>query len=145
MAQFPIVASTVLMGLVLAGVFVAGMRRYHRTGYRYEEEASGTGAVRSFLAEPVAWTLGFILLVLVFGGGTVLYVGGFLDPATVAIVGLGLAAAGVIVFAGYLVYGMYRAARGRGHTSAGAAGEAVITLGLVVLLVIVGRLVVSSP
>jgi hypothetical protein len=144
MAQLPYLASTVLMGLLLAGVFVGVMRLFQRRGYSVrQEERSRTESVVAFLRTPTAWILGFILLVFVFGGGTILYVGGFLDAALVGTVGLLLAAAAAFVLSGYLVFGMYQAARGRGHTSAGAAGEALITLGLVFLVVIVLRLAVG--
>lgn len=144
MAQLPYLASTVLMGLLLAGVFVGVMRLYQNRGYSVgQERTSRTESLVAFTRTPTAWILGFLLLVLVFGGGTLLFVGGYLDAALVGTVGLVLAAAGAFVLAGYLVYGMYQAARGRGHTSAGAAGEALITLGLVFLAVIVVRLAVG--
>jgi hypothetical protein len=143
MAQITYIASTVLMGLLVAGVLATILSR---TRWRdYEDAGVGPGAterMQEVLSSPTTWMVGFLALVALFGVGAVIAVGGMSLPAgSASMAGVGLA----VFFAGLLglliFLGAYTASRSRGHPSSFAAAEGAGLLGMFVLVAIVVKLV----
>lgn len=146
--------STVLMGVFLVAVLgvVVRLRASHSeatsrsTGTNLPQTAveapstteTGTGAS----ATPIGWVIGFLGLVVVAGGGAVVFVGGNVLP------GIGPQVAGialVVVFGGllcsYFFSGIYLSLRSHGRKSAEATGVALWLLGLLAIGVIAAQLV----
>lgn len=135
MASAVYLVSMALMG-VLALVVIAATAT-GRDWYSYTPEIGreDVDPLTALSRSPLAWMLGFFLLVAlalgaVFaalsGGGTTLFV----------------ALAGLLVL-GFLLFGVYAAGRSRGHPHAYAVGEAVITLGFLFLIVVAGYLLAN--
>ncbi|MFC4988079.1 MULTISPECIES: hypothetical protein [Saliphagus] len=139
--------STVLMTVILIAVAVAIARSGHRA------TPSGQSGGRSGFAEwsgrvdpdrprivelaydPMAWTVSFVVLAIVFIAGAVVMVQGLSGIG--GAVGTGLLAVGGAILGGFLFFGAFFAARDRiGYTAAGIA-VAAVTTGLIALLGIV--------
>ena len=125
--------STALMGVLALGIafVVARGRAWHeyRPQFVRPEDLSVDG-------DPLLLMLGFILLIVVTLGATLFAVGGGGVAAF-----LGVAAALVV---GFLAVGVYVTARSNGHPHSHAVGEAIITLGALVLATVVGWLLLTA-
>lgn len=125
--------STALMGVLVLGIafVVARGRAWHeyRPQFVRPEDLSVDG-------DPLLLMLGFILLIVVTLGTTLFAVGGGGVAAF-----LGVAAALVV---GFLAVGVYVTARSNGHPHSHAVGEAIITLGALVLATVVGWLLLTA-
>jgi hypothetical protein len=134
------IESTLLMGAVLLVIIVAiGLiRDWERSPAPEKDQAASlVGALRS----PMVWTVGFVVLALLFMFGAVAFVGG----STVLGIGSGTAELLLVggfgaAMAGFLFAGLYAAARNRGLKGAQAAGIGSIILGLLAVVVISLRL-----
>lgn len=140
MAEIPDVASTVLMGLLL--VAVAAAMVYGREWRRYatlgdDEDAFTT--ISKAIASPTTWILSFLLLVLGFGGTTLLYVTSSGATQELALVALGALIGVALAF--FLFMGVYRSVRGRGRSTAEAVGAGAWALGLLLVVTIAARLI----
>lgn len=135
MASVVYLASMILMG-VLALLVIADVAM-RRDWYSYSPEIGRpkVGGLTGLSRNPLAWALGFILLVglalatvlaALSGGGTTLFVG---------LVGL--------LVLGFGMSGVYALARSRGHPAAYAAGEAVIAFGFLFLVLVAGYLLAN--
>lgn len=145
MAGLSYVVSTVLMGLFVVLVVAAVLRG--RDWYDYSppgEEGGLAETAREVSESPVAWMVGFLLLVFVFGGATVLYLGDATLPVSAGTIGLVLAAAFALVLAGYAFVGAYSAARSRGRPASQAVAEGVVLLGLLLVVGIAVKLVAGA-
>lgn len=141
MADLSYVASAALMtGLVLA-VVVAVLRYGHWQSYSPTEPGGGAERLRAVSESPAAWTVGFLLLAVLFGGAAVLYVSDVSVPGADA-VGVGLLVAAAAVLGGFLFVGTYDAARSRGRPAAQGVAEGAVMLGLLAVVAIAVRLVV---
>jgi hypothetical protein len=140
MAQAEYLLSTLVTGGLLLGVAAAVGRAI---GPDFEFQGPDRPALASRLADdPRVWMLAFLTLVLVFGGGTVVFVGGFELPASaVAVAGAALVGGTLAVFVGYVFYGTYLAARARGRPSSMAAAQGATALGTLFLVALVVKLV----
>lgn len=145
-------ASTVLMGVFLVAVLGVVARLRASRGETTRSAAvpqtadtprstteNGPGASSS--ATPIRWVIGFLGLVVVAGGGAVVFIAGN------ALSGIGPQTAGaalVVVLGGllcsYLFSGVYLSLRSHGRKSAEATGVALWLLGLLVVGVIAARL-----
>ncbi|MFC7078986.1 hypothetical protein [Halorussus caseinilyticus] len=121
MARTAYLTSALVTGVVLLAVWVAvarmeEWRHYDRSASETPARPGETGASESV----GAWVAGFLLLVLVAGGGAVLLVS---DPAVASAVGswVALAVVFAVVLVGFLLWGTYSSARFRGLRSAQAA------------------------
>jgi hypothetical protein len=125
--------STALMGVLVLGIafVVARGRAWHeyRPQFVRREDLSVGG-------DPLPLMLGFIVLIVVTLGATLFAVGGGGVAAF-----LGVAAALVV---GFLAVGVYVTARSNGHPHSHAVGEAIITLGALVLVAVVGWLLLTA-
>ncbi|WP_245902866.1 hypothetical protein [Salinigranum rubrum] len=93
------------------------------------------------LAEnPTVWILAFVAAIAVFGGATIAFVGGGVSESAVQLGGIVLLVAGGLVAVGYLFFGTFIAARGRGLGNAAAAALGSWVLGLAFILVLVAKL-----
>lgn len=128
MASAVYIASMILMGVL--AVLVIAATATSRNWYSYTPEIGrpDVGGLTGLSQSPLAWTVGFFLLVALAlatvlaalsGGGTTLF--------------LGLAG---ILLLGFVMIGVYAAGRARGHPHAYAVGEVVITLGLLFLILV---------
>lgn len=135
MASVVYLASMVLMGVLALLVIadVAMRRDWH--SYSPEIGRPEVGGVSGLAHNPLAWALGFFLLVglalatvlaALSGGGTTLFVvlAGFL------VVGFGM-------------FGVYALARSRGHAAAYAAGEAVVAFGFLFMIALTAFLLTN--
>jgi cbb3-type cytochrome oxidase subunit 3 len=141
-------ASTILMGLFLVAV-VALVRFSDRREYEAPSSREGGLARRAatwVVESPMAWILGFLLLVFVAGGTSVLYVGGILpspSAATTQLAGTALAAVFALVLVGYLVWGAYATARSRGYQRSGAVAVGAWVVGLLFVVAIAAQLLMG--
>jgi hypothetical protein len=121
------------MGVLVLGValVVARGRAWHE--YRPQFVRKENVSVGD---DPALLTVIFLLLIGLTLGTTLFVVGG----GNVAIF---LAVVGALVV-GFLGLGVYATARSNGHPHSHAVGEAVVTLGAVLLVVIVGWLFVTA-
>ncbi|WP_247005756.1 hypothetical protein [Halorientalis litorea] len=140
MVQSTLLASTLLMGLLLAATVVAvrsfGPRRTHAVPATNE----GAATLRRVAGSPVAWTVTFLALSAVGVAGVLLFVtGGSLLPS---VPGLGLWLVGVLagVVLLYLVWGVYHAVRYRGLHRPAALAAAAWMVGMLVVAVVSLRL-----
>ncbi len=125
--------STALMGVLVLGLAVAVARG--RAWHEYRPtfapgERLPSGDDQSLL------TAGFLLLIVLVLGGTLFAAGG----GNVAVF-VGVIAA---LFVGFLAVGVYATARSNGHPHSHAVGEAIATLGAVVLVVVVAWLLTTA-
>ena len=128
-------ASTVVMGLVVAGVVYAVVNG--RSWKRYSPQAvGGERTDRGSVAGGRTWIVGFGILSIVAVGGTLAILQSGAD-GTVLIFG-----AAAVTVVSFLLVGTYATARSRGHPHAYAIGETVGMFGAVVILAIVVNLVV---
>lgn len=142
MAEIPDAASTVLMGLLL--VAVAAALVYGRDWRRYtplgDDEDTFT-TVSNAAASPTTWIVSFLLLVLGFGGSTLLYVTSSGATQNLALVLLGALIGLALAF--FLFMGVYRSVRGHGRSTAEAVGAGAWALGLLLVVVIAAKLIAA--
>jgi len=125
--------STALMGVLVLGVAVMIARG--RAWHEYRPELfRGEGLPSG--DDPTLLTVGFLLLVLVAIGVTLFAAGGGSVAAFLGVAGL--------LVVGFLVVGVYATARSNGHAYSLAVGEAIATLGAVLLVVLVGWLLTTA-
>lgn len=141
MAEIPDVASTVLMGLLLVAVAAAlAYGREWRTYSPLGEDEDAFTTITKATASPTTWIVAFLLLVLGFGGTTMLYVTSSGATQELALVVLGALIGIALAF--FLFMGVYRSVRGRGRSTAEAVGAGAWVLGFALVTVIVVKLVV---
>ena len=139
MAQ-TLILSTLLTGVLVLAIALAAVRWVDWRGYALDSP-EGPGLVSRVASHPAAWIVGFLLLLVVFGGGAVAFVAGTLSESMVNAVGLVLGVVTAAVVAGYVFYGTYASARGRGRPASVAVAEGSTLVGALFLLVITVRLV----
>ena len=142
MAQ-TLLLSTLLTGALVLAVVLAAGRLVDWQGYT-PDAAGRPGSVSQAAENTTVWIVGFLLLLAVFGGGAVAFVAGILSEPLVNAVGLVLGVATATVVGGYLFYGTYASARGRGRPSSVAVAEGSTLVGAMFLLVIIVKLVFLS-
>lgn len=143
MAQIGLLASTVLMGVLTAGVVIllANGRRW-RT-YSPTALPARRGSEGSVTDRPGVLALGFIAIVFVVGGAVVLLSGGLATMGAAApSVDMALAVSALLglLLVGYAVVGSYSTARSHGAGNAQAIMVGLWALGLVFVLVVAGKL-----
>lgn len=124
--------STALMGVLVLGVAFALARGRAWRAYRpqlLDAEVSPT-------SDPTVWLVGFILLIALSIAVTLFAAGGGSVTSFLAV-------AGALVV-GFLLVGIYTTARSNGHPHAYAVAESAITLGVLVLVAIVGWLLATA-
>lgn len=141
-----IIVSTILTGLFLVAIAtLTRSRNWRDYSLPGEEEGDFLDAVGAAFRSPATWYILFVLLVVVFGGGALLFVGGFSLPSVnQEAVGLGMAAAFAAVLVGYLFLGTYSSAKARGLKSSQAAGVGSFLLGVLFIVAVVWKLVTGS-
>ncbi|PSQ59541.1 MAG: hypothetical protein BRD23_04265 [Halobacteriales archaeon SW_9_67_25] len=125
--------STALMGLLVLGVafVVARGRAWHEYQPEFvRKEDVSVGDDSALL------TVVFLVLIGLTLGATLFVVGG-----GNVVLFLGVVAALVV---GFLALGVYATARSNGHPHSHAVGEAIITLGAVLLVAVVGWLLATA-
>jgi len=142
MAQSMVLIS-VLTGVVLVATVVflsgRGWRQYTPAPLGAAPER-GRSSVTALAENPTVWVLAFVAAVAVFGGATVAFVGGGVSESAVQLGGLVLLVGGGLVAVGYLFFGTFIAAKGRGLGNAAAAALGSWVLGLAFILVVVVKL-----
>lgn len=138
MADVLYVASAAVTTVVVLAVFGLVVRMRVWGDYSPTEPPELSARLREAADAPAVWMLGFLLLLVVFGGGTVLFVSGVGAGA----LGVALAAAAATVFALALFAGVYSAARSRGRPASQGVAEGSFLVGLLVVLLIAAKLVV---
>lgn len=135
------VVSAMVTTLVVLAVVGGVLRSGRWRGYSLGGPDTFWPRLRGAAASPIVWSLLFLTLLLVFGGGTVLFVSGVSVPGA-GVAGIGLAAAAVVVFAAGLFIGVYGAARSGGRSAALGVAEGSFLVGLLFVVVIAAKLVV---
>lgn len=129
-------ASTVIMGLLAAGVFYVAVNG--RSWKRYSPQALGTDwSGFGFVSDSRAWILGFVVLTVAAVVAIPTVLEGGADASGLI---FGSMAALTVSF---LLFGTYATARSRGHPHSHAVAEAIGMFGAVVILAIVGNLVIQ--
>lgn len=157
MAAINYLFSTVLMGLSLLAIgwTLTRLRTWQRYspsaaaagggGYAFGSPAAAESLLVRTMRSPTAWIVGFVLLALGVGGGTLVFVAGSTFPAeAVSTAGLALGALAAVLLVGYLVVGIYRSAKGRGLGSSQAAVLSAWAFGLLVLAVVALKLLTAG-
>jgi hypothetical protein len=126
--------STALMSVLILGVAFALARG--RAWYGYRPELLRRGTAGGITRDPLVLMIGFVVLIGVSMAVTLIGAGGGSATTFLAV------AAALVV--GFLLSGIYTTARSNGHPHAYAVGEAVITLGALVLVAIVGWLLMTA-
>jgi len=136
MVEFNFLTSTAVMGVILVvTVLVIAGRSRLRTAP--EGGQPPNRRLRTLANSPAGWSVGFLLLVGIALGGTVLYITNTVVPTIVSALLIGLLTLSVL---GYLLWGVYDAARHRGlHAPAGIAAAAWMA-GMLFVLGVVLRL-----
>ncbi|WP_380678668.1 hypothetical protein [Salinigranum sp. GCM10025319] len=136
---------SVLTGAVLVALVVflnaRGWRQYTPAGlgFRERERSSLSAATEN----PTVWVVAFLAAILVFGGATVAFVSGGtsgISDSMVQTAGIVLAVGTAVVAVGYLFFGTFIAARGRGLGNAAAVALGSWALGLLFVVVVVVKL-----
>lgn len=154
MAEISYLLSTLLMGLFLVVTVLALSRGRGKQrdspaeSGRYSAEAAAEGGGAHLLPgetiavriarTPAAWSIGFFLLALGLGAIAVLSIEGTASAGTALLVTL------AALVAVYLLSGIYLAAKQRGRPSSLAAAEGLGTLGLILIVVIMAKLVTGG-
>jgi hypothetical protein len=137
------IESTLLMGGVLLVIIVAtGLARdWERSPATDRDQAASLVDV---FRSPITWTVGFVTLALLLAAGAIAFVGGS------DVLGIGRNAGELILMgvfgalmAGFVFAGLYATARNRGLKGAQAAGLGSIILGLLLVVGISLRLLLS--
>lgn len=136
MAQTALVVSFLFgVALVATVAFVAGREWREYTPAVGDRSGDGPGLVSRAASDPTVWTVAFLVAALGGVGATVLFVGdggeGLRQGA-----GVFLAVGAAVVLVGYLFYGTFVSARGRGLKSSQAAALGSWALGLLGIAVI---------
>jgi hypothetical protein len=137
--------STLVMGafLVLVVVAVLLSREWREVpasvaGEGSDFELPGERLFGRVSRSLTVWQLVFLLLTVGYTGAVVVAMTGTSAGAmTVALLFAPL-------LLGYVLFGVYFAARGQGHSTAKALAETLVTFGAVLLVVIVGNLLFTS-
>jgi hypothetical protein len=141
--------SAFLISVLTGVVLVVTMAFLSGRGWREYTPASLGGsagsrdgpALADLAGNPTVWVVAFLAAVGVFGGATVAFVGGAGDAGgVVGAAGLVLLVAAGLVAVGYLFFGTFIAARGRGLGNAAAAALGSWVLGLLFIVVLVVKL-----
>jgi hypothetical protein len=145
MAQSTFLLS-VLTGVVLVATVAflnaRGWRQYTPTGLGIRPAETDRSSMAALAANPTVWVVAFLAAILVFGGATIAFVGGGggIPESVVQSAGIVLAVAAAVVAVGYLFFGTFMAAKGRGVGSAAAAALGSWVLGLAFVVVLVVKL-----
>lgn len=141
---FPLLSFVVLLGVA---ALVLRLRNWRRgpaelrgmTPTRWSPSTSTPSAdLAEAFRDPMAWTVGFLLLVLVTVAGALAAVGAMPIPESAqGLVGTALLVVAAVVLGGFVFAGTYSSVRGRGYGSAPATGLGALVLGLIALLVVV--------
>lgn len=150
MATYSYLVSGLLMGTVLL-VLIAAV---NRTQHRREVSTAATATtpqhsveerVRSTVQNPTAWIVAFFLLVLGFGGGTILFVSGGGVPGYVKqLAGFLMGGIFAVLMTAFVFWGIYDSGRSRGIPSAQAVAIGFWVLGLFVIVLVALKLVLVS-
>lgn len=141
MAEIPDAASTILMGLLLVAVAVAVAYGRDWRSYPFGGEGDAFTTIARAVSSPTTWIVAFLLLVLGFGGSTMLYITSTGATQQLALVGLGALIGIALAF--FLFMGVYRSVRGHGRTAAEAVGAGAWALGIVLVVAIAAKLVMA--
>ncbi|MFB6138978.1 MAG: hypothetical protein ABEJ26_00925 [Halosimplex sp.] len=135
--------STLVMGVLIVGIvaLVLRVRRWEhytpRVVYRQiEAGGTGPGGLADLAGRTSTWTAAYILLVLGFMFGAMVYASG-------AISGMAMIGAVGAIVALYLVAGVYFAMREHGRPSAQAVAGSAVATGMLFVLAITVVLVTS--
>lgn len=131
MAEGPLIASTITMGLLLASIGVLLANR--RTSTEVGPDQDDPGFWHAYGGW--VWRIVFLALGLAAVGGTMLGLGGSGSLAVLGGIGAGLA-----VFVALIVYA---AGKASGHPRSHAVGEAIIALGALTLIAVVANLLLN--
>lgn len=133
MAPSAYIVSAAVMGLLAVAVLLATQGGGWRRDVGVTERPNGK---RRLAADRRVWLLGFVLLAIAAAVVPVVALGS--GSPGIYLVGVGTAAVA------FLVGGVYLTATARGHPHSHAVGEAVVTLGAVALVAVVGWLLLTA-
>jgi len=141
--------STALMAVLAVAVIawlMNGPTWYHYSppardaaGLPEPADAEGSGPVGRLASRPAVQLAGFVALVLAVLVVPIVYIAAPSGSQPMAGTAIAVGGGGLVV--GYLLYGVYVAASGRGHPRSLAVAESATVAGVLFLVAIVARLV----
>jgi hypothetical protein len=140
--------STALMGLLVVATFVAVARIGGKRAAPGAESASRYDAIVGVVGDvarmPVTWAVSFVAITVGIGAVAVLAVGNFGLPEGLSgsLLTLVYAAVGLLL-TGFVFFGAYFAARGRGLGNAHGVAAGSFASGLVFLVLIAAELLIG--
>ena len=145
---FPALSFVVLLGVAVIVLRLRGwrhgasdLRRGTATTLPATRSSSASAELSETLRDPMAWTAGFLLLVLVAVVGALAMVGAVpLPEGTQPLVGTAMLVVAALVLGGFVFAGTYSSVRGRGYGSAPATGVGALVVGFLALVVVVVQL-----
>ncbi|MFB6206553.1 MAG: hypothetical protein ABEJ05_08530 [Haloglomus sp.] len=146
MAQAGLLASTVLMGVLTAGVVMLLARGRGWRHYTPTDLPARRDDVTPVIDRPGLMATGFIAAVFVVGGAVVLLAGGLATIGTAAPsidMAVAVSALLALLIAGYAFAGSYSTARSHGAGNAQALLVGLWALGLLFVLAIAAKLFVA--
>jgi len=140
--------STALMGLLVVGTFVAvaqiGAKRTAPGAGSISRYDAITGTLSEVAQKPITWAISFLLITVGIGAVALLAVGSFGVPEGLSGSLLTLVYAAVaLLIAGFVFFGAYFGARGRGLGNAHGVAAGSFAAGLLFLVLIVAQLLVG--
>ena len=144
MALAGYVLSGILMGIFLLVVGFAFALLLPWERYTPTAETAA-GAVSRAVHNPASWMATFVVLMLVFGGGAILFVSGQgLPEGAQQTLGMALAGLFGVLVVGFGFWGIYAASRSRGAKSAQALGASFFVFGLIFMTVVGIKLLLGA-
>jgi len=138
-----LLVSTALM--VVLGVVVLSWLAWSRGWYHYSPAfaivpaGDGDTTGKTLSDDPRVLAVAFAVLVLGTVGGVVAYISGPIEQQPMVGTAIGLATGGLL--AGYLLFGVYASAMGRGHPRSLAVAESATVAGVLFLVAVTAQLV----
>lgn len=141
-------ASTALMGLFVVAVLMWMARS--RGWYHYSPTVVSEGwspgvergsSVGRLASQPAVWIVSFIVLIIGFVVGVIAFISAPAGSGSMA--GPAVALGGGLLVVGYLLYGVYYAAKQRGHPRSLAVAESATVAGVLFLLAITAQLLMG--
>jgi hypothetical protein len=142
MVTITLLSSSVVMGLLLTIVVWGVVRTRRREPYAPGRKGGADADFDALLARierladsQIAWTVGFVALVVVVGAAVIAVLGGWaIPPSAVAAAGVGLAVVFGSLLGWFLFLAVYRAARTKGLHGPMATAVGLWVFGLLFVL-----------
>lgn len=152
MVDISYIISGLFTGVILVALVtaLARARQWRTAPPRLDGAANkrGDGDVAAMVTEiartPLAWTVGFLVLVFAVGAATFAFVSGAVSTAVAQVAGIGVAVLFVSILGAYLFWGVYHSARSRGLPDAQATLAGLWVFGSLLIITVILNLIISE-